>query len=197
VPLPVILAVWQLDRAPFSIALRPVCNTGAVSVIFLSGPIGAGKTAVAQALLPLLPAPLSYIEGDRFWSFITKEGERGLRDNFPVLVRSMTAAAVPFARSGFGVLIDFSIPPTYVDTARNILKEVPFDFVLLRPSLKVCAEPAASRPEGAVSDYLMVKNFYARFEEGDVEPICDDTADPESLARRIADGLDQGRFRVL
>jgi Chloramphenicol phosphotransferase-like protein len=113
-----------------------LCETGGVSVIFLSGPIGAGKTAVGKALLALLPGPLSYIEGDTFWSFIRKAGDRGLRDNFPVLVRSMTAAAVPFARSGFRVLIDFSIPPTYVDTARKILKEVPFDFVLLRPSLK-------------------------------------------------------------
>jgi gluconate kinase len=168
-----------------------------MSVIFLSGPIGAGKTAVAKALLPLLPAPLSYIEGDTFWSFIRKEGQRGLQDNFPVLVRSMTAAAVPFARSGFRVLIDFSIPPTYLDTARKILKEVPFDFVLLRPSLQLCVERAASREEGAISDYVMLKNFYARFEEGTVEPICDENADPASLARRIAHGLNQGRFRVL
>jgi gluconate kinase len=167
-----------------------------VSVIFLSGPIGAGKTSVAKALLPLLPAPLSYIEGDTFWSFIQKAGERGLRDNFPVLVRSMTAAAVPFARSGFRVLIDFSIPPTYVDTARKILKEVPFDFVLLRPSLRICVERAASREEGAITDYAMLKNFYARFEEGTVDPICDDDADPISLARRIADGLNQGQFRM-
>ncbi|HEX7361740.1 MAG TPA: AAA family ATPase [Bryobacteraceae bacterium] len=168
-----------------------------MSVIFLSGPIGAGKTAVAKALLPLLPDPLSYIEGDTFWSFIAKGGERGLRDNFPVLVRSMTAAAVPFARSGFRVLIDFSVPPTFVETARKILKEVPFDFVLLRPSLRVCVERAASREEGAIRDYAMLKNFYAAFEEGSVEPICDDHADPASLARRIADGLNQGRFRVL
>ncbi len=145
----------------------------------------------------MLPAPLSYIEGDTFWSFIRKPGERELRDNFPVLVRSMTAAAVPFARSGFQVLIDFSIPPTFVDTARKILKEVPFDFVLLRPSLRVCVERAASREEGAISDYAMLKNFYTRFEEGSVEPICDDDADPASLARRIADGLSQGQFRVL
>lgn len=168
-----------------------------MSVIFLSGPIGAGKTAVAKALLPLLPAPLSYIEGDTFWSFIRKGGERGLRDNFPVLVRSMTAAAVPFSRSGFRVLIDFSIPPAYIDTARKILKDVPFDFVLLRPSLRVCVERAASREEGAITDYVMLKNFYARFEEETVEAICDDDADPASLARQIADGLNQGRFRVL
>src|SRR5215469_13732344 len=121
-----------------------LCNTGRMSVIFLSGPIGAGKTAMAKALLPLLPSPVSYIEGDTFWSFIKKD-ERRMQDNFPVLVRSMTAAAVPFARSGFRVLIDFSIPPTYLDTARKILKEVPFDFVLLRPSFRVCEQRAASR----------------------------------------------------
>ena len=173
-----------------------MCNTGGVSVIFLSGPIGAGKTTVAKALLPLLPAPLSYIEGDTFWSFITKAGDHELRDNFPVLVRSMTAAAIPFARSGFRVVIDFSIPPAFVDTARKILKEVPFDFVLLRPSFEVCAQRAASRKEGAITDHEMMKNFYTRFEEGRVEAVCDDDADPDSLARRIAEGLKQGLFRV-
>jgi chloramphenicol 3-O-phosphotransferase len=168
-----------------------------MSVVFLSGPIGAGKTAVAKALLPLLPAPLSYIEGDTFWSFIQKHGEGGAHASFPVLVRSMTAAAIPFARSGFQVLIDFSIPPTFVDTARKILKEVPFDFVLLRPSFEVCARRAATRLEGRIDDFAMMKDFYARFEEGTVEPICDDNADPESLARRIVDGLNLGQFRVL
>lgn len=167
-----------------------------MSVIFLSGPIGSGKTTVAKALLPLLPAPLSYIEGDTFWSFIRKNGERELHEDFPVLVRSMTAAALPFARSGYRVLIDFSIPPTFVEGARKILKEVPFDFVLLRPSFELCAERAASRKEGAIKDRAMMKNFYARFTEGPIEAICDDDLDPESLARRIADGLSQGRFRV-
>ena len=147
--------------------------------------------------MPLLPPPLSYIEGDTFWSLIRKDGGRGLRDNFPVLLRSMTAAAVPFARSGFQVLIDFSVPPTFVDTARKILKDVPVDFVLLRPSLQVCAERAASRKNGPIRDYAMLKEFYARFEESAIQPICDDNADPEALARRIADGLNQGRFRLL
>lgn len=174
-----------------------MCNTACVSVIFLSGPIGAGKTAVARALLPLLPAPLCYIEGDTFWSFITNDGKRGMQDNFPVLVRSMTAAAVPFARSGFRVLIDFSVPPTFVNTARKILKEVAFDFVLLRPSFEVCARRAASRKEGTIKNGAMLKNFYTLFEAGEVEPICDDNADPESLAHRIVEGLNHGRFRVL
>src|SRR5208283_499825 len=174
-----------------------MCDNGPMSVIFLSGPIGAGKTAVAQELLQLLPAPLSYIEGDTFWSFIRKEGERGLRDNFPVLVRSMTAAAVPLARSGFRVLIDFSIPPAYVDMARKIMKEVAFDFALLRPSLQVCVERASSREKGAITEYARLKNFYALCEDGSLDAIGDDYADPASLAQRIAEGLNQGRFRVV
>ena len=93
-------------------------------------------------------------------------------------------------------MIDFSIPPTFVDTARKILKEVPFDFVLLRPSFEVCAQRAATRKEGAIRDCERQKNFYVRFEEGSIEPICDDRSDAETLARRIADGLKQGRFRV-
>ena len=97
-------------------------------------------------------------------------------------------------RPGFRVLIDFSIPPTYVDTERTILKEVPFDFVLLQPSLEVCAERAGSRQEAAITDYVMLKNFYARLKEGTVEPTCDDHANPESLAHRIADGPNQGVF---
>jgi gluconate kinase len=168
-----------------------------MSVIFLSGPIGAGKTAVAQELVALLSGRLCYIEGDTFWSYIKNGGEREGRDNFPVLVRSMTAAAIPFARSGFRVLIDFSIPPAFVDTARKILKEVPFDFVLLRPSLEVCVKRAGSRQDGAITDRARLTNFYALFEGGNVEPICDDDADPASLALRIAEGLKQGRFRMI
>ena len=190
-------AKWQKSSPTLSArSFCPLCHTGGMSVIFLSGPIGAGKTAVAKALVTLLPPPLVYIEGDTFWSFIRKDGERSLGDNFPVLVRSMTAAALPFARSGFRVLIDFSIPPTFLESARKILKEVPYDFVLLRPNFEVCAQRAASRQEGAIRDTAMLRNFYTRFEQGTVEAICDDTTDPESLARRIADGLNQGRFRV-
>lgn len=119
-----------------------------------------------------------------------------MRHNFPVLVRSMTAAALPLARSRFRVLIDFSIPTGFVATARKIPKEVPFDFVLLRPSVEVCVQRAASPKEGAIKDSETIKNFYALFEQGIANPICDDNADPASVARQIVDGLNQGLFRI-
>ena len=47
-----------------------------------------------------------------------------------------------------------------------------------------------------MNDQEMLQKFYARFEEGTVELICDDDPDADSLARRIAGGLEQGRFRA-
>ena len=82
---------------------------------------------MARELLALLPAPVSYIEGDTFWSFVAKAHSRDRREVLQVIMRAMTAAAIPFARSGYEVLIDFSIPPQFLETARKILKEVPLN----------------------------------------------------------------------
>jgi adenylate kinase family enzyme len=122
-------------------------------VILISGPIGAGKSAVARKLIPLLPGPLSYIEGDTFWSFIKKSEQPDKRKDFIVIMRAMTAATIPFARSGYDVVLDFSVPPYFLEHARKILKEVPLDYVILQPSQAVCAARAAARQEGAIPDY--------------------------------------------
>jgi hypothetical protein len=76
----------------------------------------------------------------------------------------MTAAAIPFARFGFDVLLDVSFPPEFLATARKILKEVSLDFVILRPSLTACESRAAGRAEGAIPDYGPYRSFYSLFE---------------------------------
>jgi hypothetical protein len=63
------------------------------SVIMISSPVGAGKTAVAQKLTAFGPGR-SFIEDDRFWLLIVNPRDAVRRDDFRVLMRSMTAAAV-------------------------------------------------------------------------------------------------------
>jgi hypothetical protein len=41
-----------------------------------------------------------------------------------------------------------------------------------------------------------MKKFHALFEGGELKPICDDHADAAVLAQRIAEGLNEGRFRA-
>jgi len=167
-----------------------------MSVTILAGPIGAGKTTVARELLALLPGPVSYIEGDTFWSFIVKPHSGDRREVFQVIMRAMTAAAIPFARSGYEVLIDFSIPPHFLGTARKILKEVPLNYIVLRPSLPVCEVRAATRSEGRIANYAKHHEFYALFEAPSNHLVCDDEADAGTVARRIHEGLGKGEFAV-
>jgi len=166
------------------------------AVIMLSGPVGAGKSTVARELLSILSGPVSYIEGDTFWSFIHKSKSRDRRENFRVISRSMTAAAVPFARSGYDVVLDFSIPPEFLKTAQIIVKEIPLDYILLRPSQPVCEARAASRAEGKIANYEPYRDFYSLFDGAERHVISDDVADAAAIATRIREGISSGVFRV-
>jgi adenylylsulfate kinase-like enzyme len=167
-----------------------------MGVVMLSGPVGAGKTTVARQLLSLATGPTCYLEGDTLWSLFVQPDTRPRHERFRLLMRSMTAAAVPLARGGYEVLLDFSFPVEFLATARKILKEIPLDLVVLRPSLTVCQQRASARAEGKIADYSVYRDFYAMFEGLPKHQIGDDEADPASLARRIRTGLDSGLFRI-
>jgi chloramphenicol 3-O-phosphotransferase len=162
-------------------------------VLILSGPVGSGKTTVARPLVPHLRDPACCIEGDAFWPFVVRPGKRDRRQNFHTIMRSMTAASIPFARSGFSVLLDFSIPPDFLATARTILKEIGFDYVVLRPGLEVCARRAAERSEGPIADYKPYHDFCDVFKSVE-SALSDDATAPKELAARIRAGLASGAF---
>jgi hypothetical protein len=88
-------------------------------VTTLSGPIGAGKTAVSKELIALWSGPLACIEGDQFWPFLVKRAEGDRRADFRVIMRAMTSAAGSLARTGYDVVLDFSIPPVFLPTAQK------------------------------------------------------------------------------
>ncbi len=169
------------------------------SIILLSGPVGAGKSTVARELVASLPGPVACMEGDTFWSFFVGPAKKRGPRNFRTIMTSMTAAAVPYALSGHDVIVDFSIPPWFLDTARAIarVKNVPLDYVVIRPSESLCAARAASRSEGTIPDYTPYHDFYLDFEAAAASAsISDDHSDAATLAARIREGLAVGAFRI-
>jgi len=170
------------------------------SIILLSGPVGAGKSTVAQELICLSGDAVVYIEGDRFWKFIARNEHRFNRvQNFKMTMSSMVAATLPYAMSGYEVIVDFTIPPWFLDTVAKIarLRNVPLDYVVIRPGKDVCAARAASREEGKITDYSPLLDFYHTFIEAGKNAICDDESDAATIAGQIRNGLDAGIFRVV
>lgn len=121
-----------------------------------------------------------------------------MEKNFKMTMTAMTAAAVPYALYGYDVVLDFSIPPWFLDTARRIsaARDVPLDYVILRPSEKVCAARAAARSEGRIPDYSKYREFYSTFDGAERHTIQDDESEAAALAVRIRVGLKAGNYRL-
>lgn len=168
------------------------------SIILLSGLVGAGKSTVARELVAGLAEPAVYIEGDTFWSFFTGAARQVNAKNFKTIMISMTVAAVPYVLAGYDVIVDFSIPPWFLPTARAVasMRNVPLDYIVLRPSEAICAVRAASRTEGVIADYAPYSKLYSSFDDAERYTIQDDRSDASELATRIRDGLKAGKFRV-
>jgi chloramphenicol 3-O-phosphotransferase len=161
-------------------------------VTILSGPIGAGKTAVSKDLIGLLSGPLATIERDRFWPFLVKRAEGDRREDFRVSMRAMTSAAGSLARTGYDVLLDFSIPPAFLPAAQKILRDAPLNTIVLRPPLEVCAARARDRTVGKITKYD--RGFYAMFGLDERHMVSEQSESPKGIAELIFRGLKEGRF---
>lgn len=167
-------------------------------VLILSGPIGAGKTAVARELLRDASDGTAYIEGDTFWNIIV----RPMASQLPfkalaMTMRAMISAARQYDRDGYDVIVDFTVPASYLDAVGRLLRGATFNYVVLRPSLETCAARAAARKRGKIADYGRYRDFYFDFETEKRLTIDNELLGPAEAAKVIRAGLSSGTFAIV
>ena len=184
-------------------------------VILVSGPPGAGKSTVCRELVSHpaswggTPGRVAYVEGDTFWAHLP--GGTGTLDaplppptRFRAVMTAMAAAALSYALFDVDVVLDFSVPPWFLDKVRDMAAKrgVPLAFVVLLPPKAACAARVSARAKGAVADYdAHFGSLYADFASPDplvpqhVVPL-DSAISASDVAAALAERLARGEFVV-
>ncbi len=167
------------------------------TITIISGPPGAGKTTVAKELVSLYKGALIYIERDDFWKFMVNDDGRPVHKNFRATMAATLAASIAYAHHDYEVLLDFSIPPWFITKAIEQVKKrnISLNYVVLRPSMEICASRSASREIGKITYDERFLKFYESFGELQQYIVEENEAGATAIVERIKRGLDVGLFR--
>jgi adenylate kinase family enzyme len=170
-------------------------------LILVTGPPGAGKSAVAHALAQRFDLS-ALVAGDAFFAMVDRGyvdpwTEAAQRQN-EVVVAAAAAAAGRMTQGGYTVIFDGVIGPWFLDSflAATGLGEV--HYVMLLPAEHVCLERVRSRIGHGFTDPDATSHMYGEFARtaNSGLRIVRSTAAPELIATTIADLLQTGALRV-
>ena len=125
------------------------------------------------------------------------DGGRPVHKNFRATMSATLAAGIAYARHDYEVLLDFSIPPWFITRASELVKKrkIPLNYVVLRPSMEICASRSAGRDVGKINyDERFIK-FYESFGGLQQYIVEENEAGAKAIAERVKRGLDVGLFR--
>ena len=167
------------------------------NIVVLTGPIGAGKSTVASEFMSISPWPFALIEGDHFWKFFDSGANVKPKPvNFKLLIGSVLGAAIPIAKGGYNVLIDFTVPHSassrFLEHCNRF--ELDVHWVTLSPELDVCSSRAAGRIEGRIADYSYYEDFFTSFLDSPTTILDNSSLTPSAAADQITIGLQNGTY---
>ncbi len=176
------------------------------NVLILTGPSGAGKTTIAQALTLGCQCPAVHLHADDFWRFI-RHGllaphSPAARAQNSVVIDAVAAAASIYARGGYLVVVDGVIGPWYLERFRASING-PLHYVVLRPDIQTTLARASGRggrgltSEGLIED--AIRHLHMRFADlGSLECHAIDTTGQmmEETLKRVQEILKAGASRL-
>lgn len=131
----------------------------------ITGPPGAGKTSVAEALVGR-PEPSVLVDGDAFFRSVRSgwiaPWEPEAHEQNGTVIRAIGAAAEEFAAGGYVVVVDGVIGPWFLGVFLEQVKG-PVCYVILRPSFDVAMSRALAREEPELVDPAPISHMFDAF----------------------------------
>lgn len=159
-------------------------------VVVVTGPPGAGKTSVAEALVARLDNGV-LVDGDAFFRSIQNgwippwQPEADQQNQ--TVIQAIGAAAAQFAAGGYRVVVDGVIGPWFLKVFLDQL-DVPVGYVVLRPSAEEAMKRAVARDKSELVDPEPISHMYDSFSGlGDYERFVVDSTglDVEETAETV------------
>ena len=173
-----------------------------MSLVVITGPPGAGKTTVAEAVVQTFD-PSVLVSGDEFFGFLRAgaiEPWLGAADEQNgVVSRAAASAAGAFASGGYTTIYDGVIGPWSLERFAQGTGLPSLDYVILLPSEDCCVERVATRSNHGFRDEAATRHMHRQFASRSMEldpkhVLVESAEDVEATARLILKGKESGRF---
>lgn len=170
-------------------------------LVVVSGPPGAGKSAVARELAGAFPVS-ALVPGDDFFAFVASGWvapwlPEAHRQN-EVVLGAAAAAAGRFVTGGYAVVYEGVVGPWFLPAFATATGLPELSYVVLLPSEEECLRRVATRTGHGFTDADAARRMHRQFTGADVDErhVLRDPAGPASdAAAEILARLDRGVLR--
>lgn len=170
------------------------------SLLVVSGPPGSGKSSVTPILAEAATQSV-LIEGDAFFGFLASGAIEpwlpASNEQNTVVTKAAASAAGAFAAGGFVTVYDGVVGPWFLPAFGAATGLDRLDYAILLPSVEVCVQRVATRPDHGFTDEAATRKMHAEFVRARVDDrhvLRDPPGDATSVAELVESAREAGEL---